>query len=116
VVAWNVAFNITSDFTPNFEGLLDYDILGSDNRGQWASNPLNGSLDLIGRIFSSPYPESQREYDDYQSQATAALESIIRLSSPPGILAHAGTFEVVRDLDMIRAGLGYEKINFLGLS
>jgi pimeloyl-ACP methyl ester carboxylesterase len=44
------------------------------------------------------------------------IESFITSSSPPGIMDHVGTYEVVRDYEMIRKALGYDKIHFLGSS
>ncbi|KAK3071027.1 hypothetical protein LTR53_009423 [Teratosphaeriaceae sp. CCFEE 6253] len=43
-------------------------------------------------------------------------QSWANLSSPPGILDHMGTREVVQDYDSIRSALGYDKIHFLGAS
>jgi pimeloyl-ACP methyl ester carboxylesterase len=44
------------------------------------------------------------------------FESWVHLSTPPGIIDHVGTREVVQDYDMIREALGYDKIHFLGAS
>ena len=48
--------------------------------------------------------------------AANATNSWIEMSSPPGIIQHVGTREVVQDYEMVRKALGYEKINFLGAS
>jgi hypothetical protein len=45
-----------------------------------------------------------------------AIKSWIDLSSPPGIIEHVGTREVVQDYEQARKALGYEKISFLGAS
>ncbi|KAK3622901.1 hypothetical protein LTR56_021934 [Elasticomyces elasticus] len=69
-VAWQVALGLNSDFTPNFGGLLEYDIMGDwsllsivlntanslivmDIRGTWGSNPLNASLDIVGPLLGN---------------------------------------------------------------
>lgn len=44
------------------------------------------------------------------------IQSWIDLSSPPGIIEHVGTREVVQDYEMVRRALGYDKVNFVGAS
>ncbi|KAJ6592384.1 hypothetical protein B0H19DRAFT_1055115 [Mycena capillaripes] len=39
-----------------------------------------------------------------------------RHSTPAGIMQHVGTIEVIRDWDAVRAPLGYEKVNCVGVS
>lgn len=47
MAAWRVALNQTSDYWPDFSGLLDYDLMMLDIRGTWTSNKLNVSLDAV---------------------------------------------------------------------
>ncbi|KAK5118743.1 hypothetical protein LTR85_007949 [Meristemomyces frigidus] len=133
VVAWQVALNIESDFTPNFHGLLEYDLMSNvapllllrfltdatqkvmEVRGLWASNPLNVSLDTFAPLVGA-YPSSEREYDAYQQAAKVMFQSWTDLSAPAGIIEHVGTRETVQDYDRVRIALGYEKIHFLGAS
>ena len=46
--------------------------------------------------------------------SSTVIQSWIDNSSPPGIIEHVGTREVVQDYESIRRALGYDKINFLG--
>ncbi|KAK3071026.1 hypothetical protein LTR53_009422 [Teratosphaeriaceae sp. CCFEE 6253] len=64
VIPWQVALGLNSDFTPDFAGLLDYDLMVSpklidiwclaamDIRGTWSSNALNVSLDTVLPLIS----------------------------------------------------------------
>jgi hypothetical protein len=47
---------------------------------------------------------------------TNFISAAIRDSTPPGIMQHVGTIEYIQDLDSLRAALGYEKLNFEGIS
>lgn len=48
--------------------------------------------------------------------AATYAQSCIAGSTPAGILEFVGTAEVVKDWDLVRAALGYEKVNYLGYS
>ncbi|KAH8654995.1 hypothetical protein BGZ60DRAFT_546624 [Tricladium varicosporioides] len=109
VVAWEVALNLTDMFS----GLLDHDLLMIDVRGTYSSNPLNVSLQTLDSFFG-PYPTTKVEFDAIKSASTAAIQSWIDNSSPPGIIEHVGTREVVQDYELVRQALGYERIHFLG--
>jgi pimeloyl-ACP methyl ester carboxylesterase len=61
-------------------------------------------------------PTTPSEYEVFQNASAAVVQSWIDLSSPPGIVAHVSTKEVVQDYEMVRKALGYCKINFLGAS
>jgi hypothetical protein len=61
-------------------------------------------------------PTSQDEFDQYQAAMTNFLSAAIKDSTPAGIMNHLGTIEVIQDWDSVRAALGYEKVNFAGVS
>ncbi|KEF62526.1 uncharacterized protein A1O9_00499 [Exophiala aquamarina CBS 119918] len=113
VHAWNFALGTNSPFTPNFSGLGEYDLMMMDVRGTYSSNPLDVSLDTVIPLFG-PYPASQDEFDDRKAVSAAAIQSWIDSSSPPGIIQHIGTREVVQDFNQIREALRYEQIHYLG--
>ncbi|KAK3070243.1 hypothetical protein LTR53_010784 [Teratosphaeriaceae sp. CCFEE 6253] len=116
VIPWQVALGLNSDFTPDFAGLLDYDLMAMDIRGTWSSNVLNVSLDTVLPLVSVGYPANRWDFDAYLAAATTMWQSWANLSSPAGILDHMGTPEVVQDYDSIRSALGHDKIHFLGAS
>jgi hypothetical protein len=74
------------------------------------SNLQRGSFD------NNDSPKSQAEFDQYQAAMTNFISAAIRDSTPPGIMQHVGTIEYIQDLDSLRAALGYEKLNFEGIS
>ncbi|KAI0813225.1 hypothetical protein GGR55DRAFT_703220 [Xylaria sp. FL0064] len=111
VLAWEMALNLTDEF----KGLEDYDLMMMDVRGTYSSNPLNVSLQIFNNLPLS-YPQNQTEFDIYRQASAAVFQSWIDFSSPPGIIGHVGTKEVVQDIEQIRKALGYDKISFIGLS
>jgi hypothetical protein len=66
--------------------------------------------------YSNSSPTNQSQFDEWKSAAALVTQSWIDSSTPPGIIAHVGTKEVVEDYENVRKALGYEKINFLGAS
>lgn len=110
-MAWEVALNLTNAFS----GLEDFDLVVMDVRGTYSSNPLDVSLNTFAGL-SGPYPTSQSQHDLVRAASKVVIQSWIDNSSPPGIIQHLGTREVVQDYESIRKALGYNKINFVGAS
>ncbi|MCX4804994.1 alpha/beta hydrolase [Streptomyces sp. NBC_01214] len=86
-----------------------YDLIGFDPRGVGHSDPVScggGTGDTAG----DPYADT--------ATAMAALRDEVkrceRNSGP--VLAHMGTVDVARDMDVMRRVLGDQKLNFLGFS
>lgn len=99
-----------------------------DVRGTWFSNPLNVSIEVAEAVLgpqcvlsvhrsnqplTSPSPTNAAEYHTFEANAARMFRSWEQLSSPPGIIKHVGTAEVVQDFESIRNALGYETIHFL---
>lgn len=61
-------------------------------------------------------PTTQSEWETFKNASAAGIQSWIDSSSPPGVIGHVGTKEVVQDYERVREALGYEKINSLGAS
>ncbi|KAJ8131397.1 hypothetical protein O1611_g2229 [Lasiodiplodia mahajangana] len=111
VLAWEMALNLTQ----TFKGLEDYDLMMMDVRGTYSSNPLNVSLETFNNLPLS-YPQNETEFETYRQASATMFQSWIDSSSPPGIIGHVGTQEVVQDFEQIRTALGYDKVSFIGLS
>lgn len=99
----------------DFMELTDgYDVVSFDPRGVGRSSPVScgeGFDDLADATdgngeVNDPYPEL--------AQLRRAAEACAKNSGP--VLKHIGTVNTSRDLDVIRAALGDDKLNYLGFS
>jgi pimeloyl-ACP methyl ester carboxylesterase len=99
-------------FTPDL--IAAYDLVGFDPRGVGASDPLRCVSDkqLDAYFAVDVTPDTPAE--------VARLESVSRsigdgcAANSPDIAAHMSTPEAARDMDIIRAALGQQKLNYLG--
>jgi pimeloyl-ACP methyl ester carboxylesterase len=91
-----------------------FDIVGFDPRGVGKSTPITCHDTLQQLIAADPTPDNDAEW--------AALDRVSQVFADgcaqkyPKLLPHLGTQNVARDMDRIRAGLGEDKLNFLGFS
>lgn len=101
------------------QDLLDhYDIVAWDPRGVGASHPVDcyGTKQLDEFLFSDPdLPEGSAALrkdvvDDGIAFGRACL------AKTGALLAHVGTADTIRDLDMLRAASGEAKLNYFGFS
>ncbi|MCX5045664.1 alpha/beta hydrolase [Aldersonia sp. NBC_00410] len=95
-----------------------FDVIGFDPRGIGASTP------SIRCLTGAEWDAERADVDVDKSPAGIAAaeqesrELAARCADRTGaeFLKHVGTYEVVRDMDIIRAALGEEKMNYLGYS
>ncbi|AIR96609.1 alpha/beta hydrolase [Streptomyces glaucescens] len=94
-----------------------YDVVGFDPRGVGRSSPVSCG-DTYG---TEPPPEGADDADEVLrdprellDRLRAEAEACAKHSGP--VLAHIGTVNVSRDLDVIRQALGDRKLNYLGFS
>ncbi|NLG55939.1 MAG: alpha/beta hydrolase [Rhodococcus sp.] len=95
-----------------------FDVVGFDPRGVGASTPqirclTDKEIDedrARNDVDRTPEGIANAEADNQHFADTCAERVGV------DVLAHVGTYEVVRDMDVIRAVLGDEKLNFLGYS
>ncbi|KAJ6486969.1 hypothetical protein C8R45DRAFT_1145694 [Mycena sanguinolenta] len=113
---WANALNLSASFAglEDFD-ILDFDILAVNVRGIQFSNPLNLTT---GVFFNNDIdsPTTEAEFDQYTAALKNFYDAAIRDSTPPGIMQHVGTTEVVQDWDSMRAALGYEKVSMAAVS
>ncbi|MFG1945305.1 alpha/beta hydrolase [Nonomuraea sp. NPDC048826] len=93
-----------------------FDIVGFDPRGVGLSAPVRclppGLMDTYHALDPTPdTPTEVRVGDAYQKIYAQACHQNAR-----GLLAHLGTRNVVRDLDVLRAALGDRRLTYLGFS
>lgn len=105
------------DFVPFDASITDvYDVIGFDPRGVGTSTPIDCISDeeLDAYVASEPSPDTAEEVGEFEADwggFTAGCEA----NSGP-LLAHVSTVEVARDLDILRALVGDEKLTYFGAS
>ena len=96
--------------------VLAYDIVGFDPRGVGASDPVSclSAAGLDAFLAADGTPRTPREVATITSLSAGFGAGCAARS--PGIAAHMGTADAARDMDIIRAALGDDKLNYLGFS
>jgi pimeloyl-ACP methyl ester carboxylesterase len=94
-----------------------YDVVGFDPRGVGASTPLECVSDAeLDESFgeSDPTPDTPQEVAELLAGSAQFRDGCQRESAE--LLPHVGTTNVARDLDVLRAVLGDQRLNYLGKS
>ncbi|MDQ4055400.1 MAG: alpha/beta hydrolase [Actinomycetota bacterium] len=98
------------------ELLERFDIVGFDPRGTGDSAPVDcltdGQLDVF--LASDPDPDDAVEGAQYADNQEAFFEGCVQRSD--SLIGHVTTTETARDLDVIRAVLGQNKLTYFGAS
>ncbi|NED95696.1 alpha/beta hydrolase [Phytoactinopolyspora alkaliphila] len=98
------------------EVLEQFDIVGFDPRGVGASTP----IDCVDDAELDEYLSGQAsaETDEQLAELEATAEEFAQACDARSgdMLAHIGTADVARDMDVLRSALGDEKLNYLGKS
>jgi pimeloyl-ACP methyl ester carboxylesterase len=91
-----------------------YDIVGFDPRGVARSTPVDclSDADLDAYIASDPTPETDADVKELGNIWTEFTDGCQERSG--ALLAHVSTVEVARDLDVLRAVVGDDKLNYFG--
>ncbi|MGG5259968.1 alpha/beta hydrolase [Phycicoccus avicenniae] len=93
-----------------------YDVVGFDPRGVGRSAPVDCLTDtqLDAFLGSDPTPDDEAEERTF-AQGSAAFAAACAKNAGP-LLAHVSTEDAARDMDVLRAALGEEKLTYLGKS
>lgn len=93
-----------------------YDSIGFDPRGVGRSAPITcvSDSDLDAMIGSDPTPDDKAEETAAQRSARTFAQKCRQKAGP--LLGHVSTVEVAKDMDILRAALGQDKLNYLGMS
>lgn len=97
--------------------MLDYvDVVGFDPRGTGRSNPLDcvddERLDVV--LAADPTPDDAAEVAEVSALQRELAEGCRKRSGD--LVEHVSTVEVARDMDVLRAALGHEKLDYYGAS
>ena len=92
-----------------------FDVVGFDPRGVGASAPLRCLPDAAVDEFltTDPTPDDAAEVQSLDERVTALGEGC---AAAGALAAHVDTRSVARDVDVLRAALGDDKLNYLGKS
>ena len=96
--------------------VANYDVVGFDPRGVGTSEPIDclGTEAMDRYVASDPDPDDAAEAEAFVAYVRELGEGCVRSS---GALAeHVSTQEVARDLDVLRAVVGDEKLTYYGAS
>jgi pimeloyl-ACP methyl ester carboxylesterase len=96
--------------------LTYFDIVGVDPRGTGASDPVDclSDADLDGYLSADPEPQTPQEERDYLAEVQALGRGCVSHSGE--LASHISTIEAARDLDVLRAALGDQTMNYFGSS
>ena len=94
-----------------------FDLIGFDPRGVGASTPALDCFTNAEREADKLVNSINSGGKDYTDDETRQFyQKCAERSGGEDVLAHAGTRDVVRDMDVLRAVLGDDKLSFLGVS
>jgi pimeloyl-ACP methyl ester carboxylesterase len=93
-----------------------YDVVGFDPRGVGQSAPIRCLSDAEMDRFTTQDGSPDDSVEESQLVALAKLLGNRCAAANGGLLAHVGTRDSARDLDVLRGVLGDQKLNFLGKS
>jgi pimeloyl-ACP methyl ester carboxylesterase len=93
-----------------------YDIVGFDPRGVGESAPIRCLSDAEMDTFTAQDGSPDNSAEESQLVRLAKLLGNRCAAANGGLLAHVGTRDTARDLDVLRGVLGDHKLNFLGKS
>ena len=99
------------------KGVRDaYDVVGFDPRGVGRSAPIDCVTDseLDAFLGSDPTPDDAAEEQAFAATSKGFADSCAATAGP--LLGHVSTVDAARDMDVLRATLGEEKLTYLGKS
>jgi pimeloyl-ACP methyl ester carboxylesterase len=114
--ASGVEYARLSEFVVSPEVAEGYDVVGFDPRGVAGSAPIvcfdDAQMDEFLGADPSPDTPEERQASD------ALLEDFAQScdEAAPDLLGHVSTVEAARDMDVLRAALGEEEMDYLGAS
>ena len=104
------------DYVLGDDVLAAYDVIGFDPRGVAGSTPVDcGDDATVDAFFTTDYPmASQEDVEAARERAEAFGAACLEATGPA--LGEVDTVSAARDMDLMRAVLGDEKLYYLGFS
>lgn len=104
------------DYVLGDDVLAAYDVIGFDPRGVGASTPVDcGDDATVDAFLTTDYPmESQADVEAARERTRAFGEACLQNTGP--VLGEVDTVSAARDMDLMRAVLGDERLYYLGFS
>lgn len=96
--------------------LARYDLVGFDPRGVGKSDPVNCLTDSQMDQFVDTPPDPTTPAQLSRAEQESQLFAQQCAAKSGALLAHVGTVDAARDLDVLRAALGDSKLTYLGKS
>jgi pimeloyl-ACP methyl ester carboxylesterase len=93
-----------------------YDVVGFDPRGVQRSAPITcyGDAQMDKYLAADPTPDDVAEQKETAAESRAFGDACAAKSG--NLIKHVSTVEVAKDMDVLRAALGEQKLNYLGKS
>ena len=96
--------------------LKTYDVIGFDPRGVGSSSPVDcGDADTVNNFIVKDWPLETEADVDAANQRNADFGKGCETNTGP-LISNVDTVSAARDMDVIRALVGDDKLNFLGFS
>lgn len=110
----DVATDADSYFAPALREA--YDIVGFDPRGTGESDPVDCLSDeeLDAYVAADPDPDTDEEAEEYAETQDDFWEGCVENSD--ALVGHVSTVEAARDMDVLRAVLGEDQLDYFGFS
>ena len=112
--AQEFALERAAEFSPDVVAM--YDLIGFDPRGIGASNPVDclDTADLDDFLATDTSPDDDAETQQLADEITALGQGCAARSGD--LASHMTTVETARDLDILRAAVGDDVLNYVGES
>jgi pimeloyl-ACP methyl ester carboxylesterase len=114
-----LAATLADDLDAAGSGLAGFDVVGFDPRGVGSSTPAidcDTDAAIDADRADADYDPSAAGVARDEKRARDRAQRCAERSGGADVLAHAGTRDVVRDLDVLRAALGDRGLTYLGYS